>query len=113
MGVLAFAPNVGQCPRSTCPDLISQLFQNRSQLTWPGDALRKRQSQCGLALLQFEAFRIDADATPVSVRSAEQPRRIQATGICVVCVDVRDCVGRGLDERLSKIGRASCREWRG
>ena len=49
--------------------------------------------------MQFEAFRIDADAAPVSVPRSKQLRCIKPACIGVVGIHVIDGIRLGIDER--------------
>ncbi len=84
---------------SARPRLIGKLFQYRPQRPRRGDALREEQPQRIAAVLQFDAFRIDAGAAPVAFGCAEQFGGVEPASLGVVRVHMRDRAGLRLDER--------------
>src|SRR5262249_32013211 len=75
--------------------LLGQLLEHRAQRPGRAHALREWQAERCALELQLEAFGVAADAAPGAIGCAEEPGRIEAAGVGVIGIHVRQDVGLG------------------
>src|SRR5262249_32496004 len=87
--------------------LIWQSFEHCTQWAGTTDPRREEQPQRRPPSLQFEAFGINTDATPVAVGCAKQLGGVKPASVRMVSIHMRDRVSLRFDERpcIGNIGQ--------